>query len=134
MSTTKKQVSEAFKQAFSTNSGGIARTCSCGRVWWDSSAPAGWFDSGEREGLERKEAQNPSACTGIDGTVSTYQVGGHEIVWACPCGTAASFEEVLRKDAPRVARFLNSLAESYRRHAEAITAPNPESLPSNSAP
>jgi hypothetical protein len=128
MRTEKKAVSEEFKRAFDSHAGGIARTCSCGRVWWDASAPASYFEKGEREDLERREARNPNACTSIDRTVATYNVGGHEIVWDCPCGTAASLEEVLRKNAPQVACFLNALAEQYRQRAEAITAPKPESL------
>lgn len=70
-----KQPSEIFREVFASGSGGIVRTCRCGRTYFN--------------GAE------------VDYTVSTLTVSGREFVDGCCCGLAAEYEQHLIANMPR---------------------------------
>ncbi|MFH0846272.1 MAG: hypothetical protein V1851_02655 [Patescibacteria group bacterium] len=114
-----RQCSELFGDIFDSHTGGCYRECACGRVHFTTERGYDWND-GELEDLLKREEKDPDKFIPSDHTVRTMNINGQEIVYGCCCNLAKKYEAFIRNNAPRIAEYLNAMAESLRKKADEI--------------
>jgi len=105
-----EKVSEIFMNSFSDKGGSCVLTCVCGRTHFDTHNTHD-YDSGEYEKLVEKQAKNPDKYISSDGSVGYYIINGLSIVWGCPCERGLKYENFMREDRHKIAKFLNLLSD-----------------------
>lgn len=108
------QCSKLFEDTFFSGCSGCVRTCSCGKIYYDTYNESDW-EEGEFEALEK----DPNAFP-LDYSVSTISIGGEEIVIGCDCDRAERYENFILANKIGIAEYLNKRAETLRCEADNI--------------
>ena len=105
-----EKVSEIFMKAFRDMVGSCVLTCVCGRTHFDTYNTQD-YDKGEYKKLLEKQAKNQERYISHDGSVSYYIVNDLSIVCGCPCERGLKYENFMREDRHKIAKFLNLLSD-----------------------
>jgi len=114
------QCSNLFLKVFDSHTGGCVRECSCGRTHFDISDNGWTWGDGELERLKEKASIFPECYIEVDGTVSTMNVGGEEIVEGCKCKKAKEYESFIRDNAVQIKEYLQEWSKALREKADKI--------------
>ena len=120
-----KQCSALFEKVFDSGSGGVVRTCVCGRTFYNY-MDSGCFEPGELEVLEAKNKVDSDKCCAVDHTIGTISINGLEIVMGCHCDNAQKYEKFILNHSRQLAEYLRRHAVNLREEAEAVDVPAKE--------
>lgn len=112
-----KATEEFYHQFCHTSS--VCTTCSCGRTTFNYAEPAGCWEPGELEQLQRKSKANPDKFIGVDYSVPAFSWGGEEYVIDCPCGKDVEVQKLVWNHRHDILRFLKAIIDKNLKRAQA---------------